>query len=112
MHGKLDPNFPGWTASELKEYLYSQLANESDPNSCYQNGPLYTMGYSVGMAATEALIAIGGPQATMALIARQADGDNFDEAFLNVYGISWDEGSTILGQVLAAEYEKDPFQSR
>jgi hypothetical protein len=69
------------------------------------------MGYSVGMAATEALVAIGGPESTMALIALQANGNNFAEAFRKVYGITWDEGSTILGQVLAAEYAKDPFQS-
>jgi hypothetical protein len=62
------------------------------------------------MAATEALVAIGGPQATMALIARQADGDNFAQAFLKVYGITWDEGSTILGQVLAAEYAAKPMR--
>jgi hypothetical protein len=111
VRGEIDPNFPGWSASALKQYLYSQITNESDPKSCYQDGPLYKMGYSVGMAATEALVAIAGPQSTMALIARQADGDNFAEAFLRVYGITWDEGSTILGQVLAAEYAKDPFQS-
>ena len=111
MRGQIDPNFPGWSASALKQYLYSQITNESDPKSCYQNGPLYKMGYSVGMAATEALVAIGGPESTMALIALQANGNNFAESFVKVYGITWDEGSTILGQVLAAEYAKDPFQS-
>lgn len=109
--GSLDPNFPGFTAAGIKKYLFTQITDDTNPKSCYQNGPLYKMGYSVGMAATEALVAIGGPQATMALIARQADGDNFAQAFLKVYGITWDSGSTILGQVLAAEYAKDPLQS-
>ena len=110
--GPLDPKFPGWSAANLKEYLYSQIPNGSVANSCYQNGPLYQMGYSVGMAATEALVAIGGPQSTMALYARGADGDSFAEAFQKVYGISWDKGSTILGQVLAAEYAQSPFKAR
>ena len=109
--GPLDPKFPGWSAANLKEYLYSQIPNGSVANSCYQNGPLYQMGYSVGMAATEALVAIGGPQSTMALYARGADGDSFAEAFQKVYGISWDEGSTILGQILAAEYAVKPLKT-
>jgi hypothetical protein len=110
--GQLDPNFPGWSADALKKYLFSQIPNQSVPNSCYNNGPLYRMGYSVGMAATEALIAIAGPQSTMALLAREASGDTFAQAFQKVYGISWDQGSTILGQVLAAEYAAEPFRVR
>jgi hypothetical protein len=54
----------------------------------------------------EALVAIGGPQATMALFALGAEGQNFPTAFKNVYGISWSEASTILSKVLAAEYAK------
>ena len=110
--GPLDPKFPGWTAAALKSYLYSQIPNESVSNSCYQNGPLYKMGYSVGMAATEALVAIAGPQSTMALIAREADGDTFAQAFKNVYGITWEAGSTILGRVLSAEYAQNPFVAK
>jgi len=109
--GSLDPNFPGFTAAGIKKYLFTQITDDTNPKSCYQDGPLYKMGYSVGMAATEALIAIAGPQATMALIAREADGDTFAQAFQKVYGISWDQGSTILGQVLAAEYAQQPFQA-
>ena len=110
-NGPLDPHFPGFSAAGIKQYLFTQIPDDTNPKSCYQDGPLYKMGYSVGMAATEALIAIAGPQATMALIAREADGDTFAQAFQKVYGISWDQGSTILGQVLAAEYAKQPFQA-
>ena len=70
------------------------------------------MGYSVVMAATEALVAIAGPQSTMALIAREAAGDTFAQAFKKVYGITWDAGSTILGRVLAAEYAQKPFVAK
>jgi hypothetical protein len=109
--GPLDPHFPGFSAAGIKQYLFTQITDDTNPKSCYQDGPLYKMGFSVGMAATEALVAIDGPQATMALIAREADGDTFAQAFQKVYGISWDQGSTILGQVLAAEYAKQPFQA-
>lgn len=111
-NGALDSQFPGFTAEGLKQYLYSQVTNESDAKSCYNNGPLYKMSYSLGMAATEMLVAIGGPQSTLALIALQAEGQSFAEAFNAVYGITWEKGSTILGQALAAKYAATPYQKQ
>ena len=108
--GPIASEFKGFSAAGLKDFLYSQIPNQSISNSCYNNGPLYKMGYSVGFAATEALFAIGGPQSTMALVARGAMGENYAQAFQDVYGISWDEGSTILGQILAAEYSARPMK--
>jgi hypothetical protein len=69
------------------------------------------LGYSIGYAATEALFAIGGPQSVLALFSRGAMGDSFSQAFQNVYGLSWDEGSTMLGQILAAEYAVKPMRT-
>ena len=109
--GTLPPEFKGFTAAGLKDFLTTQNSNQSTPNNCYQNGPLYQLGYSIGFAATEALFAIGGPQSVMALVSRGVMGDNFSQAFQNVYGISWDEGSTILGQILAAEYVAKPMRT-
>jgi len=88
-----------YSQASLKDYLYNQSAP-----SCYQNGPLYRLGYSVGALTTEALVAIAGPQSTMALFALAAEGQDFQTAFRSVYGISWSEASTILSKVLAAEY--------
>lgn len=90
-----------YSAGSLRDYLYNQ-----SPSTCYRNGPLYQLGFDVGARAIEALVAIGGPQATMALFALGAEGQNFPTAFKNVYGISWSEASTILSKVLAAEYAK------
>ena len=109
--GTLPAEFKGFTAAGLKDFLSSQNSNQSTANNCYQNGPLYQLGYSIGFAATEALFAIGGPHSVMALVSRGAMGDTFSQAFQNVYGISWDEGSTILGQILAAEYIAKPMKS-
>ena len=109
--GGVAQEFKGFTAAGIKDYLYSQIPNQSKKNSCYNNGPLYRMGYSLGFAATEALFAIGGPQSTMALVARGAMGDTFAQAFQKVYGVSWDQGSTILGQILAAEYAAAPMRN-
>ncbi len=90
-----------YSAGSLRSYLFDQ-----SPATCYKNGPLYGLGFDVGARAIEALVAIGGPQATMALFALGAEGQNFPTAFKNVYGISWGDASTILSKVLAAEYAK------
>jgi len=88
-----------YSQSSLRDYLFNQVSS-----TCYSNGSLYRLGYTVGALATEALIAIDGPQAAMALYALGADGQDFPTAFQNVYGISWSDASTILSKVLAAEY--------
>ena len=106
----LPSDFKGFSAAGLKDFLTTQISSQSVANSCY-GGPAYPLGYSIGYAATEALFAIGGPQSVMALVSRAAMGDNFSQAFQNVYGISWDEGSTILGQILAAEYAVKPLKT-
>jgi len=88
-----------YTQSSLRDYLFNQSAP-----TCYQNGPLYLLGYSVGTLTTEALIAIGGPQSVMAIFSKGSEGEDFATAFQSVYGISWSDASTILSKVLAAEY--------
>ena len=88
-----------YSQQSLQDYLFNQ-----SPSSCYQNMPVYRLGYSVGAITTEALVAIGGPQAVMAIYAKGAEGEDFATAFQSVYGISWSEASTILSKLLAAEY--------
>ena len=62
------------------------------------------LGNPVGGLAVEALTAISGPQSVMALTALVANGNTMADAFQKVYGITWNQGLNILGQVLAAEY--------
>jgi hypothetical protein len=100
----------------LKDFSVQSLTKflaDQDPATCYRpdlSGD-YQLGYSVGFATTEALIAIGGPQSTLALYARVASGDSWPEAFLHVYGISWPAAASILGQVLAEEYVSKPMRT-
>lgn len=100
-----------YSAASMTNFLMNQ-EEFTGPNSpgCYRPGTgMYTLGYSIGMAATEALIAIGGPQATVALIAKADEGLTFAQSFQAVYGISWSDGAAVLGKVLAAEYAAKPF---
>lgn len=99
-----------YSASEITAFLMGQeLPTSPNTPGCYVPGTgNYQQGYYVGMAATEALIAIGGPQATIALIAAGANGADWSTAFQQVYGISWSDGATALGAALAAEYTDNP----
>lgn len=93
---------PAFNAAALKTLLTSKgVASPENPN--------YALGYSIGYAAVEALVAIGGPQATLALYTLGAKGQKWETAFKNVYGITWDEGATVLSKVLVAEYAVNPI---
>jgi len=95
---------PAFNAAALKTLLTSKgVASPENPN--------YALGYSIGYAAVEALVAIGGPQATLALYTLGAKGQKWETAFKNVYGITWDEGASVLSKVLAAEYAANPISS-
>ena len=94
-----------YSEASLLKYLTSQGPGQSvKSNGCISNGAVYSLGYTVGAAATEILTAIAGPQSTMALYALGARGQDFPTAFKNVYGITWAEAAKVLSKVLAAEY--------
>jgi hypothetical protein len=91
------------TAEGFKSFLMdSQKASPENVN--------YPLAYSIGYAAVETLIAIGGSRATLALYALGSNGETWETAFKQVYGITWDQGATVLSQVLAAEYAANPIQ--
>jgi hypothetical protein len=101
------PSLTTYTSEGFANFLYKQ-----DPLTCYSpTSGDYQLGYSVGYAAVEALVAIGGPQSTMAILSKLAQGDNWSQAFEHVYGVSWKEGSNALGAILAAEYAVLPLGS-
>ena len=96
---------PTFTIKGMKSFL-------NDPQVASPENNNWLLAYSVGFAAVEALVAIGGPQSTLAIYTLAAKGEDFQTAFKHVYGISWDEGSTILAEVLAAEYASLPMSTR
>lgn len=96
-----------FSAAGITAFLVGQ-----DPLTCSNpsKNQDYQLGYSIGYAATEALIAIGGAQATIAILGKTAEGMTWDQAFNAVYGISWADGAKYLGQILAAEYAVKPLK--
>ena len=105
------------TAQGITNYLlYSSTTESIDVNgkkiskSVLPPNPIFEIGNSTGGLATEVLVAIGGPQAIMALHALMANGDSMDVAFMKVYSTPWPEAAKIIGQVIAAEYAQTPPQ--
>ena len=101
------------TVESFTNYLlYSSHTETIDVNGnkimgdSFTTNPSRNIGNQAGGLAVEALIAIYGPQAVVALDSLLAAGDNFEVAFQKVFGISWKKVAPILGQVLAAEYKE------
>jgi hypothetical protein len=63
--------------------------------------------YSMGLLATEALIAISNPSTPMQLFTEVAGGVSFQVAFQKIYAISWSDASNLLSQALSAELSYD-----
>jgi hypothetical protein len=96
---------PAFTEEGLKAFLNgTEIAGPQNNN--------WMLAYSIGYATVETLIAIGGPQSTLAIYTLAAKGEDWPTAFKHVYGISWDEASTVLAKVLAAEYAAKPMSAR
>jgi len=85
-----------WTAKEVQSY-YRGAAKTA---TCHDI-PQYAYSYSLGAATIEALVSIGGSESWFALHQRLILGETMNQAFKSVYGITWDEASPILAQVVA-----------
>lgn len=60
--------------------------------------------YDIGFIAVEALVSIGGISSTFEVVDKYASGMTFDQAFENVYGISWVSAKPILARVVSKQY--------
>ena len=75
--------------------------------------PEYDLGYTIGYLTVEALSAIAGPTSSMELNTRAAlygigevTGQEFNQMFQNVYGLSWDEAMPILAEVVSQTFKE------
>ena len=93
------PQFTDYSAKSLQNFFLS-----GTPPKCLPPAPVYEMGRTTGALAIEALAAIAGPQASMAVVTLMGRGQTYEQAFKSVYGISWAEAAPILARVVAKEY--------
>jgi hypothetical protein len=97
------PQFTDYSAKSLQNFYLS-----GTPPKCLPPAPVYEMGRTTGALAIEALAAIAGPQASMAVVTLMGRGQSYDQAFKTVYGITWAEAAPIIARVVAAEYAAKP----
>lgn len=108
----VNPKGPRPALVDFDKKAFTKFLNQ-DPLKCSHpktNGD-YQFGFSVGFAAVEALIAIGGARATMAVLKRAAVGESWATAFKAVYGVKWSIARDILASVLTAEYAETPLRT-
>ena len=84
-----------YTASEIDEYLKEAVVMPCNTT------PRQAMSYSAGAAAIEALVAIAGSESFFAVDQRIANGMKFEDAFKEIYGVTWDYAEPILSEVVA-----------
>ena len=87
-----------WSADEVDAYL----KRADDPKTCEATNE-YALAYSLGEVATETLVSIGGSESFFALQELLAKGVSSNEAFLKVYGKTWDDVRPILAKVIAEQ---------
>lgn len=85
-----------WTSQDVETYL----KGAADVSTC-ANTDQFTLSYSLGTATVEALVSLGGTESLLALDERLSQRQEINDAFKDVYGITWDEALPILSQVVA-----------
>lgn len=89
-------------APESIEQFYEKLSVGKNDVSIFWNV------YTIGFFTVEALVALKGIDSPMQLVAQVSQGTSFEEAFKNVYGYPWNEGSKILAKAVSRMFlEKD-----
>ena len=68
------------------------------------NNEMFGYVYTVGYITMECLVALKGIDSPTQLIVEVSNGLTFEEAFLKVYGISWNEASPILAKTVSQIY--------
>ena len=92
-----------WTTEEVAGIL----SRQNDPATCgATNDTEFGLSPSLGTAAVETLVSIGGSESFLALQQRLANGESSNQAFTKVYGKSWDEILPTLAAVVARQITK------
>ncbi len=91
----IQPPFDDYSASTILNYY-----NESIPGICIKN-PDYVLGYSIGYLTVEAMSAMSGSDSAMRMYSLMANGQNFEDAFENIYEISWNDAKPIFAEYVS-----------
>jgi hypothetical protein len=82
-------------SQESIQLFYEKLAPGKFEASVFNNV------YTIGFFTVEAMVAIKGIDSPVELIKLVSDGATWDQAFLKVYGITWNEAAPILAKTVS-----------
>ena len=83
----------------LNEFLNPNSGLNWDSWNKYDNWNLY----DIGSLATEALVAIQGPDSILQLMKNIGIGMNFEQSFKTTFGLSWKDGALMLAKAISKE---------
>jgi hypothetical protein len=63
--------------------------------------------YQIGFLATEVLVSLKGPSSLMNLFVSMGNGQNFETAFKNEFGMSWSEAVPFLSTAISGQLQKN-----
>ena len=95
----IQPPYDDYSASKILNYY-----NESIPGICIGN-PDYVLGYSIGYLTVEAMSAMSGSDSAMRMYSLMVNGQNFEDAFENIYEISWNDAKPIFSEYVSSVIE-------
>lgn len=93
-----------WVLKDFEPETIQTFFKENMQAPCPSN--TYSMLFSLGYIAMDALIAVGGVDKTFEVQIGRADGLTFEESFKRTYGISWDEASIALSRTVSKIYKE------
>ena len=83
----------------IQEFLQKNMKLPCDGNSG-------AMVFSLGYIVMDALVAVGGIDKTFDVLTAIADGLTFEESFIKVYKIGWDDASIALSKAASKVYKE------
>jgi hypothetical protein len=85
---------PGYSPESIQSFYDKLAPGKFDPS-------VQSNVYSIGYFSVEALASLKGVDSPIEVIKQISDGSTWDQAFLKVYGISWEEASPILAKTVS-----------
>ena len=94
-----------YTAKWITEFLNPNPLTTWAYWNNYENWRIY----DIGMLATEALVALKGPEAYMRLYTNVGNGLTFASSFEKEFGISWTEAAPIIAEAIEAQIKTPSY---
>ena len=93
-----------WLLKDYEPETIQQFLKENMKVPC--PGSTMPMISTLGYIIMDALVSIGGIDKTFDVLTAKAEGLTFEDAFMKVYGISWDQASVALSKAASKVYKE------